>query len=169
MPSLCAEIRRATRRLVHRRLGVVGAMLKNRYASIDLHLINEVHTRVDTLVSRSAGDPAPFERQIDLWWFGVGIGVAQGRRTPMPPAINITKFHTGVVLDSDPWRIVHLELLALAEEGKKALENPSRVIRIASEYANTGTLWLSNELVGEAEPILALTNIISEFRTPVGS
>ena len=140
-------------------------MVENRYASIDLHLISEVHSRVEALVSRSASDPAPFERQIDFWWFGIGLGVAQGRRTPMPSAI--TKFNTGVIFNTDPWRIVHLELLALAEEGQEALKNPNRVIRIASEYANTGTLWLSNKLVGEAEPILALANLAGEFRRQV--
>ncbi len=141
-------------------------MLENRYAGIDLHLLTEVHARVESLVSRSSNDPAPFERQIDFWWSGIGIGVALGERTPMPTAI--TKFNTGVILNSDPWRIVHLELLALAEEGREALENPNRVIRIASEYANTGTLWLSNNLIGEPEPILTLTNLMSEFHSPVG-
>lgn len=137
------------------------AGMENRYAGIELYLPSEVHARVESLVSRSSNDPAPFERQIDFWWAGIGIGVALGHRTPTTPTA--TKFYTGVGLNSDPWRIVHLELLALSEEGAEAISNPNRVILIASEYANTGTIWLSSKLIGEPEPILALANLMDDF------
>ena len=137
------------------------ASIENPYAGIDLFLLSDVHARVESLVSRSSNELAPFERQIDFWWAGIGIGVALGHRTPTTAAV--TKFNTGIILNSDPWRITHLELLALSEEGAEAISVPNRVIRIASEYANTGTLWLSNKLVGEPEPILTLVNLMGEF------
>lgn len=134
----------------------------NRYASIDLFLPERVHERVESLVSRSDADPKPFARQIDLWWTGVVIGVRLGTRTSMPSAV--TKFNTGAILDSDRWRVTHLELLALAEEGPNALENPNRVILIASEYANAGMTWLIDCLLGEPEPILRMINEMDGLR-----
>jgi hypothetical protein len=73
-----------------------------------------------------------------------------------------TKFHSGVILNSDPWRITHLELLALSEEGAVALDSPQRVIHIASEFANTGLSWIVDRLLGEAEPTLTLANRLAE-------
>ena len=138
------------------------ASVDNPYVAIDLHLLSDVHARVESLVvNRSSNELAPFDRQIDFWWAGIGIGVALGQRTPTTAAV--TKFNTGIILNSDPWRITHLELLALSEDGAEAISDPKRVIRIASEYANTGTLWLSSKLVGEPEPILALANLMVEF------
>ena len=139
------------------------ASVDNPYVAIDLYLLSDVHNRVESLVmNRSSNELAPFERQIDFWWAGIGIGIALGQRTPTTAAV--TKFNTGVILNSDPWRITHLELLALSEEGAQAISDPKRVIHIASEYANTGTRWLSSKLVGKPEPILALTNLMGEFR-----
>ena len=73
------------------------------------------------------------------------------------------KFNTAAILNSDPWRITHLELLALSEEGSDVLDNPGRVIHIASEYANAGFPWLLDRMIGEAEPTLALMNHLAEL------
>ncbi len=132
----------------------------NPYATVDLFLPADIHQRIDSFVSRSDADPRPFARQVDVWWAAIGIGVRAGSRTPMPE--NRTKFHSGVVLNSDPWRITHLELLALAVEGETALESPPQVIRIASEFANTGLPWIVEALLGEAEPTLTFMNRILE-------
>jgi hypothetical protein len=130
----------------------------NPYAAIDLFLPEKVHQRVDSLVSRGEADPKPFARQVDLWWAGIGRGVKSGVRTPMSE--KSVKFNTGVIFNSDPWRITHLELLALSAGGEEVLESPGQVVRIASEFANTGLMWIIDALLGEAEPTLTFMNQI---------
>ena len=135
--------------------------IANRYATQDLFMSEDSHTRIADLVSRSEKDAKPFARQVDVWWMAIGIGVKIGDRTPT--SNNAVKFNTAAILNSDPWRITHLELLALSAEGEAVLENSSKVIQVASEFANTGLLWLSERLLGEAEPTLTLMNRIDEF------
>ena len=131
----------------------------NPYAAIDLFLPEKVHQRVDSLVSRVETEPRPFACQVDLWWAGIALGVKSGSRTPMGD--KPVKFNTGVIFNSDPWRITHLALLALSSEGEEVLESPSQVIRIASEFANTGLQWIIDALLGEAEPTLSFMNQIA--------
>ncbi|HWA67416.1 MAG TPA: hypothetical protein VG899_13735 [Mycobacteriales bacterium] len=137
------------------------AAVANPYANQDLFIASDVRDRMDDLVSRSAQDARPFARQVDAWWVALGIGVRLRQRTPLPD--KTVKFNDGTILATDPWRITHLELLALAVEGKGVLDSPAQVIRIATEYANAGFAWLIEKLLGEAEPTLTLTNRLSEF------
>ena len=134
----------------------------NPYSNQDLFIAAEVSERMGDLVSRSERDGGrPFARQVDAWWIAIGIGLHLGQRTPLPE--KTVKFNDGAILATDPWRIAHLELLALSQEGEAILESPAQVIKIASEYANTGFGWLIEKLLGEAEPTLTLTNRLSEF------
>jgi hypothetical protein len=139
------------------------ADVANRYAGLDLFVARNVHEGMTDLVSRSDADGKPFARQVDLWWVAIGIGLQVGRRSPLPPPEERVKFNTAAILSSDPWRIIHLELLALAEEGADALDNPNRVLLIAGEYAATGLKWIVEHLIGEVEPILTLMNRLDEF------
>jgi hypothetical protein len=136
------------------------AEIFNRYATIDIFIPTEIHNRIDSFVSRSDADLGPFGRQIDLWWAGLALGVRIGVRTPMPE--NRVKFNTGAILNTDPWRITHLELLALSEHGPDIFDTPGEVILIASEYANTGLQWIMEALLGEAEPTLTFMNRVIE-------
>ena len=133
----------------------------NRYANQDLFIAKNHHQVLGDFVSRSEGDERPFSRQVDAWWAAMTLGVRQGRRTPLPP--EVTKFNDGGILSSDPWRITHLELLAIAEAGPEVLERPPEVIRIASEYAHTGFPDLLNHLVGQVEPTLNLMMRLDEL------
>jgi hypothetical protein len=132
----------------------------NRYANQDLFIAQEVSEQLANFVSRSDRDAKPFGRQVDAWWLAIGLGVKIGHRTPLPE--KTVKFNDGSILSSDPWRITHLEALALAEGGEQAIDSPSQVIRIAAEYANTGFPWLIGQLLGEAEPTLTLMNRLDE-------
>lgn len=132
----------------------------NRYANQDLFLASDHHDRLGDYVSRSDKDARPFARQIDAWWVALGIGVRLGQPTPLPE--KKTKFSNGVILSSDPWRITHLELLALSEAGPEVLDSPNRVIEIASGYAHAGMSWLLQQMIGEAEPTLTLMNRLAE-------
>jgi hypothetical protein len=133
----------------------------NRYANQDLFIAQDVSDQLSDFVSRSDKDAKAFARQIDAWWLAIGIGVKIGHRTPLPE--KTVKFNDGGILSSDPWRIPHLEALALSEEGERILDNPSQVVRIASEYANTGFPWLISQMLGEAEPTLTLMNHLDEY------
>ena len=126
----------------------------NRYANQDLFIARTHHEHLGSFVSRSEQDGQPFARQVDAWWAAIAIGVQYGKRTHLPT--DQVKFNDGGILSSDPWRITHLELLALAEGGNEILEKPAEVIRMASEYANTGFPHLLKHLIGQPEPTLNL-------------
>jgi hypothetical protein len=102
-------------------------------------------------------DRSPFDRYVDLWWAAIGLGVREARRF-VPPKWH--DFVTGAVLNQDPWRIRHLELIALAEEGPGVLEEPGKVIGIANEYAATGIALLIDAMTGQTESIWALTSFL---------
>lgn len=82
------------------------------------------------------------------------VGLREGRRSPLgdKPA----KFADGAILSSDPWRVAHIGLIAVAEEGPEVLERPGDVIRIVSEYAATGSEWLVQVMAGHAKPMKPL-------------
>jgi hypothetical protein len=136
----------------------------NRYATQDLYVAKEHHEQMQNYVARTDKDGRPFARQVDIWWAAIGLGVCIGHRTPLPVGDKATvKFNSAAILNTDPWRIVHLELLALAEEGPEVLDDPSLVIHIASEYAATGLTWALEKMLGEAQPTLTLMNRLGEF------
>jgi hypothetical protein len=135
--------------------------VSNRYANQDLFLAADHHARLGDYVSPAEKSGKPFGRQVDAWWVAMCIGVRMGQRSPLPG--QKTKFNVAGILSSDPWRITHLELLALSEEGPDVLDSPNRVIEIASEYANAGMPWLLRQMIGEAEPTLTLMNHLSEL------
>lgn len=136
--------------------------IANRYATTDLFLAADYHDQVGQYVSRSPSDTKPFSRQVDLWWAALCVGVQLGHRTALPDRERLVKFNTGAILGTDPWRITHMELLALDEEGQEVLLDPSRVVQIASEYAMTGLPWLCDQMLGEADPVLSLFNRLDE-------
>jgi len=137
----------------------MAAYVMNPYASQDLDISKENSDRVGDFVSR-AGDK-PFTRQVDAWWVALLAGVSMNLRTEL--GSRRVKFNDGGILASDPWRITHLELLAVADEGVEVLQRPAQVIRIATEYANTGFDWLFEQLIGESEPALTLTNRLGDL------
>ena len=108
----------------------------------------------------------PFQRQIDLWWCALCLGVKIGRRTRLGPKDKLVKFNDGGILSSDPWRITHLELLALAEFREEGLDNPSGTIQMASEYAATGAKVIGEICVGAAEPTLTLLTQLPDYLKP---
>ncbi len=81
-----------------------------------------------------------------------------GQRIPFPSDVQRVKFIDGSILSSDPWRITHLELLALSKEGDQVLTQPRTVVGIAMEYANFGLEWLQDKCLLKAEPTLSVVN-----------
>jgi hypothetical protein len=135
----------------------------NRYAGVDLFMPNSVHIHRDSFVERSESENRPFRRQIDFWWAGLVVGVRMGEESQPLGDSGQTKFGTGVIFNSDPWRITQLELLALAESGAEIFSSPGRVVAIAQAYANIGMQWLIDTLLGEADATLSLTNHVATF------
>ena len=139
------------------------AAIANPYGNQDLFWPMEFHqNHVKALQGR--GDVRkPFQRQIDLWWCALCLGVRLGRRTRLGPKGELVKFNDGGILSSDPWRITHLELLALAELGEEGLDNPSGTIQMAAEYAATGASVIEKICVGAAEPTLTLLTQLPDY------
>ena len=131
-----------------------------RYGNQDLWLPKNFHTEFQKQLVDQSNVRTPFPRQVDLWWYAFGTGVVEGRRTPLPKRDLLVKFNDGGVLETDPWRITHLELLALAEEGQAAATNASTVVHIANEYAITGCGILTNSLRGVVNTQLHLIGLI---------
>ena len=133
-----------------------------RYRDQDLWIPASFHKEyVDNgrLVSR--GDPrVPFGRQIDLWWHALGIGAADGSRSSLPGRDQLIRFNDAGILESDPWRITHLELLVLGELGEDGASDPTTVVRTANEYAITGFGILGELLRGIIDP---QTHLIGEI------
>lgn len=131
----------------------------NPYAAQDLFVPLQWHESYEryTSLAKSEGrdlDGAPFPRMIDMWWAALGLGVREGRRSPLGK--DPVKFAAGTILGTDPWRITHLGLLAIAEEGESVLHRPAEVIRIACEFAATGSEFLVEAMAGHARPMKPL-------------
>ena len=124
----------------------------SRYGNQDLFLPKEFHADFRDRLVHASKERAPFNRQVDLWWYAVGLGVKRGFRTPLPEREALVKFSDGGILESDAWRISHLELLVLGEYGEEKASSPSAVIQTANEYAMTGCGILTEELRGVVDP-----------------
>ena len=121
----------------------------SRFRDLDLWIPEKFHTefvRSGTLVKRGDDPYIPFNRQIDLWWYAFGVGARIGEKTPLPDRSSLVRFNEAGILESDPWRITHLELLALAEQGEDIAADPTKVLLLAHEYAMTGFSVLTQEL-----------------------
>ena len=135
-----------------------------RYRDQDLWMPTSFHrefVETNVLVDRNAN--TPFARQVDLWWYAVGLGVRANERTPLPMRSQLTRFNDGGILGADPWRITHLELLVLGEEGEEAAADPAKVLQTANEYAVTGFRILTEELRTVNDPQSHLVSLISQI------
>lgn len=125
--------------------------------------MQDVVTRFTATFKPVAGEEAdidkqPFRRYVDFWWTALCIGVQEGKRAP------VAKWHRfieGNVLGSDPWRVVHLEMLGVAVLGADALKNPNQVVKMANEYAATGISVLAEVMTGQSEPIWAVSKFLA--------
>jgi hypothetical protein len=126
----------------------------NRYASIDLFMPEGSHR----VIREHVGANQPFPRQVDAWWIAFCIGIRHNQTRPLPD--KRTKFMDGNILSSDPWRIIHLELIALSLRGEEILTRPRDVVQLATEHANYGLELLAEALMGQNEPTLAMMNFL---------
>ena len=139
------------------------ATIVNPYANQDLFWPSEFHQNYVRALQGRGDVRKPFKRQIDFWWCALCLGVKIGQRTRLGSKDKLVKFNDGGILSSDPWRITHLELLALAEFGEEGLDNPSGTIQMASEYAATGARVVGEICMGAGEPTLTLLTRLSDY------
>jgi hypothetical protein len=140
----------------------------NPYATQDLYIPKEWHESYQRYAIQARAevrdlDVTPFPRMIDMWWVALCVGVREGRRSPLGE--KPTKFADGAILSSDPWRVPHLGLIAVAEGGVDILERPSEVVKIACEYAATGSEWLVQVMAGHARPMKPLAAALRSILT----
>ncbi len=117
-----------------------------------------------TTTQQAQADPdkAPFRRYVDLWWAGLCVGVREGRRTELR-ANDWHRFNDGTVLSSDPWRIIHLQLLAVGLTGDATvLDDPGAIAQIANEFAATGLPLLLEAMNQSTEPIMVASEFLRE-------
>jgi hypothetical protein len=105
-------------------------------------------------------DASPFARMIDMWWASLCLGVRKGVRLPVGE--QRTKIIDAAILGTDPWRITHVELLAIADAGEEVLDRPAEVVRIASEYAVAGMKDLIEEMLPYPEPMFPVCNYFKQ-------
>ena len=139
-----------------------------RYRDQDLWIPTAFHKEfVETNILVSRGDPrAPFSRQVDLWWYALSVGVGMRERTPLPARTQLVKFNDGGILNSDPWRITHLELLMLSEQGPDGDNSSVAIAQMANEYAVTGFGALAEQLRAVADPQTYLIGAIVRLNEP---
>ena len=125
------------------------------YVSQDLYLPRAFDEEFsDLLVSGAKGSEKPFPRKVDLWWVTICIGAALGQHRAVPK--DRVKFHTGQIFANEQWRVTHMELLALAREGKESLKRPTRVVEIAEEHGMAGIDWITDRLRASTRPAIKL-------------
>lgn len=124
-----------------------------RYRDQDMWIPASFHAEfVTTHILWGNDATVPFTRQVDLWWYALGVGVAMGERSILPPRGELTRFNDAGILTSDPWRITHLELLMLSEQGPDADTSPAAILQMANEYAVTGFRALGQQLRAVNDP-----------------
>ncbi len=136
--------------------------MANPFSSADIEIAKLYREKMDDLQSQS-DKRKPFPRMIDVWWAGLCIGLREGQRRPLEG--DTVKFATGVIFDSDPWRIAHLQLIALADGGANSIADDGwagRAITTASEFANFGLGWLFEVVAGAPNPTLAVYRRLDE-------
>lgn len=138
--------------------GVYNPFLNNSLRFPERHWA-DVQKYTTTGVSNPDPDRRPFRRYIDIWWAGMCIGILEEQLTKVP----VNDWHTfspGSILSSDPWRIIHLQLVAVGLTGSRIILNdPGEIVQMANEYAATGIPLLFERMNETAEPIMG----VSEF------
>lgn len=86
---------------------------------------------------RDALENAPFERQVDLWYFAFLYAVQQNfKPTQEKETTNITGAH---ILNNDSYRVAHIQLAYLGYYGNlEELADHRKVFNFALEMANSG-------------------------------
>ena len=84
-------------------------------------------------------DSNPFELDIDLWFTALGLALKTHLKPNIVERKSTYNMAPGTVLTRKSWRVLFLQLLAIAETGEiEILDRPREMIEIAYGYANAG-------------------------------
>jgi hypothetical protein len=102
---------------------------------------------------------------IDFWWAGLSLAVRNGLKPIDLSDAKTTRFVEGSILDSDPWRIQFLRLIALHVKGQpEVLSNPSEIISMANGLAAAGVPGIVDMLTdGDEPPIWNISNAVEQL------
>ncbi len=125
----------------------------------------EYYQRYVARSSSSSVDNSPFPRMIDLWWAGLSLAVRNGLKPIDLSNANTTRFIEGSILDSDPWRIQFLMLIALHVKGQpEILINSPEIISMANGLAAAGVPCIVDMLTdGDEPPIWNISNAMEKL------
>ena len=103
---------------------------------------------------------SPFERQVDLWFLALCLGVKAGKPTK---ARSSYRFIEGQVLARSSYMIELIELVAISEtKDPYIIGDANKLVEIANDYAATGIDILFNALkYKKQEP---LWNLVEYFK-----
>lgn len=111
-------------------------------------------------------DKTPFKRFVDLWWAALCVGVHEGKQTELLTN-EWHRFNDGAVLSADPWRVIHLQLLAVGlTKDAKILDDPGAIVQLANEFAATGLPLLLQAMSQSTEPIMVASEFLRERCAP---
>ncbi len=113
-------------------------------------------------------DKKPFRRYIDAWWAGMCLGIKLGQRKELMQD-QWHRFNDGTPLSADPWRIIHLQLLAVGLTADvNILDDPGRIVHMANEYAASGLPLLFERMNQIPEAIMNASEFLREHCSTVG-
>ncbi len=140
----------------------------NPFSASRLEYPTEQREHYQHYVERSSSlplDDSPFPRMIDFWWAGLSLAVRNGLKPIDLSDAKTTRFVEGSILDSDPWRIQFLRLIALHVNGQpEVLSNPSEIISMANGLAAAGVPCIVEMLTdGDEPPIWNISNAVERL------
>jgi len=116
-------------------------MSENPFASYNIEIpkkySEEIKQYCKTAGNKVSYEFAPFERQVDFWYFAFLYAVKKGLKpTSEPDTSNITP---ASIFGNDPYRISHIQMAFLGEHKDLAeLSNHRKVLDYALQMANSG-------------------------------
>lgn len=141
-------------------------MSTNPFASYNIELPEQFGERIRSFCSTGgksvSHEIAPFERQVDFWFFAFVLATIENLGLEKPAeTYNATQAH---ILSSNPERITYIQAVYLAEKDKiEGLASPREVWDFASQRAHAGVPRLIQILSDtDQKPIWNMLDVVDQ-------